>query len=292
MTTSTWTIPPKLSYALFVAGDERLGEASRPNLNAVLESLEKGPPPAVELRSWIVEHGKMGFIPLDSLRAQLPGAEIMSLGVETNEDKRLERATNAMLVAADETSALDPRAPWGLLVLATTVASATDGVVYDSGTFRFVPPFILANPLDGFMLGSIKNHVTIVSSIDGAGLQTTTTLGLNKYGIFEIELAGIAPEAGNIGMLLAGLAQALVDARPQKAGDWDVPQGFDVTHFHVANALAREADHTSEPRASVRLVLEPKGPDDVYWRVAGIDGALDTATVHEMLQTLGIESAG
>ncbi|GAC1563060.1 MAG: hypothetical protein NVS3B17_17080 [Vulcanimicrobiaceae bacterium] len=284
--TTSWTIPPKLSYALFVAGNERLGEGSRPNLSAVLASLEKGPPPAVELRSWIVEHGKMGFIGIDAMRAQLAGTD---LGFDAHDDARLDRATNAMLVASDDAAALDPRAPWGLLVLATTVASATDGVVYDSGTFRFVPPVVLANPLDGFMLGSIKNHVTIVSSVDANGNQTTTTLGLNKYGIFEIELAGVAAETGNVGMLVAGLAQAIVDARPRQAGPWDVPAHVDVTTFHVANALAREADRTNDALGSVRLALHPKAPDDVCWSVAGVDGALDTATVSEMLHVLKIE---
>ncbi|GAC1568689.1 MAG: hypothetical protein NVS2B3_13710 [Vulcanimicrobiaceae bacterium] len=289
MTTSTWTVPPKLAYALFVAGDTRLGEAARPALSAVLESLEKGPPPAVELRSWIVEHGRMGTIPLESMRQQLPGTELLSLGSDPSEDKRLASATNAMLVAADDAAAIDPRAPWGLLVLATTMASASGGVVYDSGTFRFVPPWILESPLDGFMLGSIKNHIAIVSSVDAAGLQTTTTLGLNKYGLFELELAGIAADAGNVGILLAGLAQALVDARPLAVGPWEVPAFVDVTRFHVANALARELDPASETRGRVRFTVQFKGADDVYWRVAGPDGPLDTATVAKALRTLGIE---
>ncbi len=59
------------------------------------------------------------------------------------------------------------------------MASASDGVVYDSGTLCMLPQWILENPVDGFLLGSIKNHVAILSSSNAAGVQTTTTLGLN-----------------------------------------------------------------------------------------------------------------
>ena len=69
--TSTWIVPDKLPYALFVAGDARLGEDARPALNAVLEMLAKGPPPAVELRTWIAEHGKMGTLSIEALRAMV-----------------------------------------------------------------------------------------------------------------------------------------------------------------------------------------------------------------------------
>ncbi|MGH7707582.1 MAG: hypothetical protein ACREM8_06860 [Vulcanimicrobiaceae bacterium] len=110
------------------------------------------------------------------------------------------------VVAARHGSALDPRAPWGILVLAATLASASSGVVYDSGTLRLLPRWILENPLDGFMLGSIKNHVAILSSTDPGGMQLTTTLGLNKYSLFELELARIPAAVGSTGGLLAGLA--------------------------------------------------------------------------------------
>ena len=282
---SIWNIPPKLSYALFVAGDARLGEDARPALNGVLEALAKGPPPAVELRAWIVEHGRMGTIPIETLRSQLPSPEIVGIA-DAGENRRLAGATNAMLVAAGDGAALDPRAPWGLLVLAATVASASGGVVYDSGTLRLVPKWILENPLDGFMLGSIKNHVAILSSSDTAGLQRTTTLGLNKYGLFELELAGVPAAAGNIGMLLAGLAQAVVDARPPLAEPWDVPPFFDVTRLHVAHAFATELEAKRSGKA--RLALAANGSNDVYWSVVAPGGNLDQTSVRDAIVALGI----
>ena len=278
-----WDVPPKLSYALFVAGDARLGEEARPALNGVLESLAKGPPPAVELRAWIAEHGRMGTLSLAALREQLPSQEIAAIASLAGEERRLERATNAMLIAAGDSAALDVRAPWGLLVLAATMASASDGVVYDSGTLRLVPTWILANPLDGFMLGSIKNHVAILSSTDAAGAQSTTTIGLNKYGLFELRLAGV-PEA-EAGMLLAGLGQALVDARPATAGAWDVPPAFDVTRFHVAHAFGAELEGGAVGKT--RLSLAPSD-DGVYWNVAPADGEFDETTLREAMVAVAI----
>ena len=282
---STWNVPPKLAYALFVAGDSRLGEGARPALNRVLETLEKGPPPVVELRSWIVEHGRMGTLSIEALRAQLPSQED-GADVDAGEAKRLERATNGMLIAAGEGAALDPRAPWGLLVLASTMASASDGIVYDSGTLRLVPQWILENPLDGYMLGSIKNHIAILSSTNAEAVQRTTTLGLNKYGLFELELADIPAAAGNIGMLLAGLAQAVVDARPATAGPWEVPASFDVTRFHVAHAFATELEAKAAGKA--RLALREQGPDEIYWSVVGLGGELDESNVSDAILALGI----
>jgi uncharacterized protein YegJ (DUF2314 family) len=282
-----WDVPSKLPYALFVAGDARLGEDARPALNRVLEMLAKGPPPVVDLRAWIAEHGKMGTLPIEALRAQLPSETIADLGGDAAEDRRLRAATNAMLIAAGEGAALDARAPWGLLVLATTMAGASGGVVYDSGTLRIVPRWILENPLDGFMLGSIKNHVTILSSTDATGLQHTTTLGLNKYGLFELQLSGIPATAGNIGLLLAGLAQAVVDARPATPGTWEVPAEFDVTRHHAAHAFGTELEKGS---GKTRLAIAPaQGEDEgVYWNVAAPGGELDEASVREAIVALGI----
>ena len=190
-----------------------------------------------------------------------------------------------MLIAAGEGAALDPRAPWGLLALAATMASAAGGLVYDSGTLRIVPQWILENPLDGFLLGSIKNHVTILSSTDPAGIQTTTTLGLNKFGLFELQLGGVPAAAGNIGMLLAGLAQALVDARPAAPGAWEVPPEFDVTRLHVAHAFGTELEKTG---GRARLAIAPPADDEVYWNVGAPEGALDEASVAAAIATLGI----
>lgn len=281
----TWNVPPKVSYALFVAGDARLGEDARPSLNRVLDALAKGPPPVVELRSWIAEHGRMGTLPLDALRAQMMPEAVAGADVSAGEDRRLAGATNAMLVAAADGAALDPRAPWGTLALAATMASASNGVVYDSGTLRIVPRWILENPLDGFLLGSIKNHVTILSSTDAVGVQTTTTLGLNKYGLFELELGGVPATAGNIGMLLAGLAQALVDARPAAPGPWDVPAEFDVTRFHVSHAFGTEFTSSG---GTARLAVRPGSEGDVYWHVGTPAGAFDESSVGEAIRALGI----
>ena len=281
---TTWLIPSKLSYALFVAGDARLGEDARPALNRVLEMLAKGPPPAVDLRTWIAEHGRMGTLAIETLRGQIPD-DVLTEVAGAGEYRPLDSATNALIVAAAEGAALDARAPWGLLALAATMASASGGVVYDSGTLRMVPQWILENPLDGFLLGSIKNHVAILSSSDAAGIQTTTTLGLNKYGLFELQLAGVPAIAGNIGMLLAGLAQALVDARPATPGPWEVPPEFDVTRLHVAHAFGTELEKTG---GRARLAIRPPDIDDVYWHVAAPEGALDEASVREAIATLGI----
>jgi len=287
---SIWNVPKKLAYALFVAGDARLGEDARPALSAVLEALAKGPPPAVALREWIVEYGRMGTLSIESLRSQLPSQELGGIVATAGEDKRLERATNAMLVAAADGAAIDPRSPWGLLVLAATMASASGGVVYDSGTQRLVPKWILENPLDGFMLGSIKNHIAILSSTDAAGLQRTTTLGLNKYGLFELELAGMPANTGNIGTLLAGLTQAVVDARPTVAGPWDVPPEFNVTRLHVAHAFANEL--ASKLGGHAGLSVREKIPGDVYWCVVSPDGQADEVVVRETLIALGIGNSG
>jgi len=284
---SSWNIPAKLSYALFVAGDARLGEPARPALNQVLETLATGPPPALELRAWIAEYGRMGTIPIAALRAQLPHSALGDLGTDAGENRRLDGATNAMLIAAGEGAALDARAPWGLLALAATMASASDGIVYDSGTLRIVPPWILTNPLDGFLVGSIKNHVTLLSSIDAAGVQTTTTLGLNKYGLFELQLAGVRAAAGNIGRLVAGLAQAVVDARPATPGPWDVPAAIEVTRLHVARAFGTELEQSG---GKTRLAIQPI-EGDVYWRIAAPDGDLDETSIGQALLALDIGAA-
>jgi hypothetical protein len=278
---STWNVPAKLAYALFVAGDARLGEDARPALNRVLESLAKGPPPAVELRAWIAESARMGTLPIDALRAQI-SSEVHA-GVAP--DPRFAAATNGMLIAAAGGAALDARAPWGLLTLAATLASAADGVVYDSGTLRIVPQWVLENPLDGFLLGSIKNHVAILSSTDASGVQTTTTLGLNKFGLFELQLGGIPAAAGNIGLLLAGLAQAVVDARPAQPGAWEVPPYFEVTRLHVAHAFGTELQTGS---GKTRLVIAPAQNEDMYWRVAGPDAELDESSVGQAIAALDI----
>ncbi len=278
----TWTIPPKLAYALFVAGDARLGEDARPALNRVLEALAKGPPPAVELRAWIAEHGRMGTLPIEALHAQIP-AEARAEG--TGADLRLADASNAMLVAAGEGAALDPRAPWGLLVLAATMASAANGVVYDSGTLRIVPQWILESPLDGFLLGSIRNHIAILSSTDAAGMQTTTTLGLNKYGLFELALGGVPAAAGNAGLLLAGLAQAMVDARPPAPGDWDVPSHITVTRLHVAHAFGTELETSG---GQTQLAVRPPETGGIYWNVGTPDGTLDETSVRAAIRALDI----
>ena len=282
-----WNVPPKLGYALFVAGDARLGEDARPALNGVLESLANGPPPAVELRAWIAEHGRMGTLSIEALREQLPSREIATVAAHAGEDRKLEHATNGMLVAAGDSAALDVRAPWGLLVLAATMASASNGVVYDSGTQRLVPTWILANPLDGFMLGSIKNHVAILSSTDATGAQSTTTIGLNKFGLFELRLSGV-PEA-EAGTLLAGLAQALIDARPATAGAWEVPPAFDVTRFHVAHAFATELEIAATGKT--RLAIAPSD-DEVYWNVSAPEGAFDETAVREAMLAVGGVAGG
>jgi hypothetical protein len=148
-----------------------------------------------------------------------------------------------------------------------------------------VPPWILENPLDGFLLGSIKNHVAILSSTDSAGVQTTTTLGLNKYGLFELQLGGVPATAGNIGLLLAGLAQAIVDARPTTPGAWEVPPSFEVTRLHVAHAFGTELE-TSGGKA--RFTLLPPQADDVYWQVAGPEGERSEAFVARAIRALDI----
>jgi hypothetical protein len=286
---SIWNVPPKLAYALFVAGDGRLGEDARPALNGVLESLAKGPPPAVELRAWITENARMGTISVEALRSQIPSEALAELGDEPEAERRLASAGSGMLIAAGEGAALDGRAAWGLVVLAATMASAADGAVYDSGTLRIVPQWILENPLDGFLLGSIKNHVRILSSTDAEGIQTTTTLGLNKFGLFELQLGGVPAAAGNIGMLLAGLAQALVDARPATPGPWEVPDALDVTRLHVAHAFGTELE-TSGGRT--RLSIAPIVGDAVYWRVGAADGAaLDGDAVAQAIRALAIGDA-
>ena len=282
---SMWTVPPKLSYALFVAGDARLGEDARPALNRVFEALAKGPPPAIELGAWMAEHGRMGTLPIATLREQIP-SDVLS-GASAGEVRLLDAATNGMLIAASDGAALDPRAPWGLLALAATLASASNGIVYDSGTLRIVPQWILQNPLDGFLLGSIKNHVSILSSTDAEGVQTTTTLGLNKYGLFELQLGGVPARAGNVGMLLAGLAQAVVDARPLVAGPWEVPLAFDVTRLHVSHAFGAELEKAG---GSTRLTVTQLEGDDVYRYVGGAAGALDEDTIREAILALGIGS--
>lgn len=279
----TWNVPSKLAYALFVAGDSRLGEDARPALNRVLEALATGPPPAVELREWIAAHGRMGTVSVAALRSQMPGDVVAGLA----DDPRLAGAANAMIVAAGDGAALDARAPWGLLTLAATMASAADGVVYDSGTLRVVPPWILENPLDGFLLGSIKNHVAILSSTDAAGIQTTTTLGLNKYGLFELQLGGVPATAGNIGLLLAGLAQALVDAHPLTPGPWDVPVSFEVTRLHVAHAFGTELQSGA---GKTVLAVRPPEADDIYWQVGTPAGPLDDTAVQQAIFALDIDS--
>jgi uncharacterized protein YegJ (DUF2314 family) len=285
MSISIWNVPPKLSYALFVAGDARLGEDARPALDRVLETLGKGPPPAVELGTWIAQHGRMGTLDIAALRSQIP-SDVLAEATAAGESAPLERATHAMIVAASGDAALDPRAPWGVLALATTMASASNGAVYDSGTLRIVPGWILDNPLDGFLLGSIKNHVSILTSTDAAGVQTTTTLGLNKYGLFELQLAGVPASAGNIGMLLAGLAQAVVDARPARPGPWEVPGTFEVTRLHVSHAFG--ADLEKSTRGSTTLALAPLEDDGIYWHVAAPGKALDEESVREAIRALGI----
>lgn len=281
---ATWTVPAKLPYSLFVAGHRRLAE-SRSSLDRLLDALAKGPPPAVELGVWISEHGRIGAVPLTELRAQLPAEAFAELGIDAGQNQRFAGATHGMLIAANEAAALDPRAPWGLLVLAAAMASASDGIVYDSGTFRVIPQWILESPLDGFLLGSIRNHVAIVSSTDAAGMPTTTTLGLNKYGLFELELGGVQAPARSIGLAIAGFAQALVDARPATPGPWDVPEAFDVSRFHVAHAVATELDTGG---GKTRLALAPPDGDDIYWTVTipGADGS--AASVADAIRVLDI----
>ena len=265
---ATWTVPAKLPYALFVAGDARLADAAQPALRRVLEALESGPPPAVALGTWIAQSGRTGTVPLRELRAQLPAEALAELGIAAEQKQRFADATHGMLIAANEAGALDARAPWGLLVLAAAMASAAAGIVYDSGTFRVLPQWILENPLDGFLLGSIKNHVVIVSSTDAAGTPSTTTLGLNKYGLFELQFSAEQQPAENVGMALAGLAQALVDARPTQPGAWDVPSEIDVSRFHVAHAYGAEVE-TGGGKARFALAQPPEA--GVYWTVTVAD---------------------
>ncbi len=266
---ATWTIPPNFAYALFVAGDRRLGEAPRSILDRVLEALAAGPPPAVQLGRWIVNHGRAGIVPLAEVRAQLPAQALAELGIEAAQTHRFANATHGMLIRAQTAGALDPCAPWGLLVLAATMAGAADGIVYDSGTFRVLPQSVLENPLDGFLFGAIKNHVAIVTSVDSGGRQTTTTtIGLNKYGLFELRLRGSWPPADVDGVLVAALAQAVVDARPPEPGAWTLPATFAVGRSHAARANATEIAPDGRDGTTVCIGLAPPADvADVYWDV-------------------------
>jgi hypothetical protein len=145
-------------------------------------------------------------------RAGLPEPcphSVANLGAEDR--RRFGAATHLLLVMAED-SLLPPRTGlWSVLAAARSIAEALGGVVFDPGHTHLLTGRDLASILPGGRI-AVGHHVLIAQAAGQHGLGWTSTEGMDRFGLTNLELRDHPPDLClDAGLLVQGVAQLLVE---------------------------------------------------------------------------------
>jgi hypothetical protein len=220
-----------------------------------------------------------------------PVADVERARAATIDPSAFADATSALCVRAKDTELLEELAPYALLGAACAIARAADGRVYDTLGMRIVPQELVDDTFSGLPLHSVGAHVTIVNTTDADGTLRFTTVGLAKFGLFDVTLGSVPasqPEAADI---VAAFAQSRVPDSPRTPGPWKVDQVYvsasDISFFYDGP----DAESSAKKPTYVRLQARPIASESRIWAIEGEKGPLGASGIAKALEAFARDRA-
>jgi uncharacterized protein YegJ (DUF2314 family) len=194
-----------------------LGSEPMPTSDALLELTrewirrQKGemlPPALLELSQREIMSLEVGA------RENLPSPPpqmVRYMGLDELTERRLENATHAVGIFCPEL----PRAPffgyWLVQAAAKAIAERYSGVIFDPGELKVLKASEAEEGLPEDGLLRIARHMMVPQSRGNRGLLWTTTKGLGKFGLPELEIKDAPSDlATQLGLLINGVAGYLI----------------------------------------------------------------------------------
>lgn len=239
------------------------------------------------LAAWIAANLTVAPLDVASARSELPERDVLAgVGLDAARGAALDRATCAARIGAPVAALAYGDAPFALLALAAGVADEPGCVAYDCLGIRIVVAAAAHDPLAGLEYRAAGEHARVLAIPLAGGAHDYVTVGLQKFGVFEIGLRGVPAGIAHADLLVAGLAQAVLDARPFLAGPWN-PERFDVSYNDVLTFFNSDDDFDKRAK-SVTLTVNPSADDPGVWNVAGPHHDLRPDDLSRALETLRV----
>lgn len=230
------------------------------------------------LRSPLLEICKRGLLQLKvgprSMMPEPPRELLNAWRPGELDERRFLEATHMVVIITHDL----PRPPrlglWLALAAARALAEASGGVVLDPDFPRLLPQEDNGEDLPASGRIHIGSHILVPQSIGNKGLLWTTTKGLSKFGLPELEVRDAPPNLNTpIGYLVTGAAQRLARQVLELAMNSEAePKEIllqPVLRISLEDVVAARTDELPEPpeegaRGWVEVGLEyhPGRPDD------------------------------
>ena len=137
-----------------------------------------------------------------------PPTDAAQTGATAEEAAKLARAWQVMAVTGHPAVQVPVFGLWAALAGAHSAAQELDGVAIDSTTHRVLRAD-LESPIAGDGRLQLAEHVTVCPLANSAGAATWRTLGMQKFGLPNLQLRGAL---GDPTLLLVEIGQRLLDA--------------------------------------------------------------------------------
>jgi len=187
-----------------------------------------------------------------------PPMEIMkAFGISEEEERRIESATHVVMAAS-----ADPVGPprfgfWSALGAARAVATARDGVVFDSAFPRVMALSSYQGDLPVDCRIVVADHIGVPFSVSERGKAWMTTTAMTKFGLPNIEVRDVPPDMANpLLPVVNAVAQFLVESTTKEFARTRQPLkeltvGPEIK-LDVALIARAFGDEPPEPEAGVR----------------------------------------
>jgi hypothetical protein len=237
-----------------------------------------------DLADWISSNVTVVPVAIDDARARVKERLVLTPGFETDPATPIERATHAFEVRAAATALLDWLAPFGLLSVAAALVRTADAVAYDTIGMRVVPKASIAEPLAGLGYRSVGVHARILIAKTPSETLDFTTIGLEKYGLFDLQLSGVPEALSGARALVAATAQSLVGARPAAPGPWK-PEPLLISNSDVL--FFDNAPFEKGSNKFARVAFRPIATSPTFFELTTLQGGtLDARGIRDALRKM------
>ncbi len=263
---------PKLLSAVYLVPVALSAQAAKDRVTAELSARMTGPV-GVAARM-MLDAGALGVeaVPSSSL-PPLPGQLQQSLGVAPELVSAVTGAADFVVVRALSVPGWPPMHEWAGRACAAVLAAHAGVPLVDTGT-----PGVLAAdaalrslPGDGGGRFRLADWMLVFQSAGSEGLWTTT-MGLGRFGLPELQVRNVPPQLGKAwARVLTGLASRVLGAWLNALRDRaepafaQLPAALEVGRADIARALLIPGDArvAEGPAATVRLTFDPSPQESV-----------------------------
>lgn len=209
----------------------------------------------------MLEVGARGEMP------EPPPHLIAAWGPGELEERRFSEATHGLLIGAQDLLGPPRMGFWLALAAARALAEASGGVVLDPVFPRLLPIDLHQEALPPKGEIRVGQHIMVPQSVGARGMMWTTSKGLSRFGLPELEVRDTPPNLGpSVGYVVNGAAQHLMRHLLAEA--------------HQHQGPLRELSIPPMLRVSLEDILSARAPDEIQPPPEGARGWIEVGLEH------------